>query len=184
MPWQLEGFTLKLSARANSGYANVYKQAYGEKWIAEIGRLATYLWLGAYTKPEYAALAVARYRARATQPAVPAVQKATKPQLEEAEAHEEEEEPEPEAKADEMLLQRKRKRKRKQPPPLGRLDPPELVPELEADPLLLDGCRVRLLWPQTTAGGVKLRQRTGVVRFRPSQPAGGKPYVVQVERSL
>ena len=58
--------------------------------------------------------------------------------------------------------------------------------DLSPDPLLLDGCRVRLLWPQTKAGVVKLRQRTCLVRFRVKAGGGGIPggraYVVLVER--
>ena len=60
--------------------------------------------------------------------------------------------------------------------------PPDLKPglspglsvDVSVDPLLLDGCRVQLLWPQTKAGEVKLRQRMGLVHFRaPPLPAGG-----------
>ena len=64
--------------------------------------------------------------------------------------------------------------------------------ERSRDPLLLDGCRVRLLWPQTKAGVTKLRQRTCLVQYRPQsggsgEPAGcgvpaGRAYVVLVER--
>ena len=60
-PWQLEGYTLKLSHRKTaSGYAHV--SAHGLRWRALSPRGVS---LGSFEKPEQAALAVAKHRAGA-----------------------------------------------------------------------------------------------------------------------
>ena len=61
VPWQLEGFTLRLSAKAASGYVNVSR--HGKNWRAQIFS-PNYIHFGNFAKPEEAALAVAKHHAQ------------------------------------------------------------------------------------------------------------------------
>ena len=68
MPWQLEGYTLKLSKyKTESGYAGVARQTGGLRdranWRAQIFT-PEQLSLGTFARPEQAALAIAKYRAQ------------------------------------------------------------------------------------------------------------------------
>ena len=63
MPWQLEGYSLQLSAKAASGYFGVNKGQGARKWVAQIWR-PDYIHFGTFAKPEEAALAIAKHRAQ------------------------------------------------------------------------------------------------------------------------
>ena len=49
-------------------------------------------------------------------------------------------------------------------PAASRATPPE-----SEDPLLLDGCRLEIMWPQSRVG--KVRRRVGMIRYSPRPPA-------------
>ena len=62
MPWQLEGYTLKLSKKnAVSGYSGVSRSRDGKRWQAELWS-PEYACLGSFDRPEQAALAIAKHR--------------------------------------------------------------------------------------------------------------------------
>ena len=64
MPWQLEGYALKLSAEAASGYLNVRASSSGgERWraVTLCPEQKKQINLGTFDKPEEAALALAKH---------------------------------------------------------------------------------------------------------------------------
>jgi hypothetical protein len=65
VPWQLEGYTLKLSKQNESGYACVTRgNSTGDRWVATVYADKKQIRIGSFDKPEEAALALAKHRAQ------------------------------------------------------------------------------------------------------------------------
>ena len=95
MPWQLEGYSLQLSAKGRSGYSNVGHATSGN-WVAQIWK-PEYVHLGTHATPELAALAVAKYHAQTAQ----TEEEEEAEEKEEGEEEDDEEEEDNEAEAQE-----------------------------------------------------------------------------------
>ena len=104
MPWQLEGYTLKLSKKnAVSGYSGVSRSRDGKRWQAELWS-PEYACLGSFDRPEQAALAIAKHRGQlAGQSMEEEESEGVEEEEEEEEADEEEEDAEEEEEDEENL---------------------------------------------------------------------------------